>query len=91
MKFKDEDEIKATILYHLRRKSVIGNVHTHFNTLRRGFPIHLAKDVNKIAKDLIKNGLITTKPTSYGLQVSLNKNRIKEIEGFIFGVLRFHF
>ena len=91
MEFNDEDNIKATILYHLRRKKVIGNVHTHFDTLKRGFPSHLGKDINKIAKELIKEGLILIKPTSYGLQVSLNKNKIKEIEEFIARVLGFKF
>ena len=91
MEFNDEDKIKATILYHLRRKKVIGGVHTHFDTLKRGFPSQLGKDIDKIAKQLIKEGLIITKPTSYGLQVSLNKERLKEIEEFIFRILGYKF
>ena len=91
MDFSDEDKIKATILYHLRRKKVIGGVHTHFDTLKRGFPSHIGKDIDKIAKELIKDGLIITKPTSYGLQVSLNKERLKEIEEFILKVLGLEF
>lgn len=91
MKFDDQDKIKATILYNLRRKKVIGGVHTHFDTLRRGFPPHLGKDVNKIAKQLIRQGLILTRPAPYGLQVSLNKNKLKEIEDFINKILGFRF
>ena len=91
MKFSDEDEIKATILYHLRRKKIIGNVHTHFDTLKKGFPSHLGKDIEKIAKQLIKDGLIITKPASYGLQVSLNKEKLKEIEEFILKILELKF
>ena len=91
MKFDDEDKIKATILYHLRRKKVIGGVHTHFDTLKKGFPSHLGKDINKIAKQLIRQELIMTKPTSYGLQVFLNKNRLKEIEEFIKRILKHRF
>ena len=87
MQFSEEDKIKATILYHLRRKRVIGNVHTHYDTLKRGFPSHLGKDIEKIAKQLIKQGCIITKPTSYGLQVSLNKEKLKETEEFILKVL----
>ena len=86
MEFSDE-EIKATMLYHLRRKRVIGNVHTHYDTIKRGFSSHLGKDIEKIAKELIKQGLIITKPTSYGLQVSLNKEKLKEIEEFILKIL----
>ncbi|MEK6861926.1 MAG: hypothetical protein AABY07_08220 [Nanoarchaeota archaeon] len=87
----DEDKIKATILYNLRRKKVIGGVHTHFDTLRRGFPSHIGKDVNKIAKQLVKEGLLIIKPAPYGLQVSLNKDRLREIEAFIERILEFKF
>ncbi len=87
MQFDEEDKIKATILYHLRRKKVIGNVHTHYDTLKKGFPSHLGKDVGKIADKLIREGFIIKKPTSYGLQVSLNKEKLKEIEEFILKVL----
>ena len=87
----EEERIKATILYNLRRKKVIGNVHTHFDTLKRGFPSHLGKDVKDLAKQLIKQGFILTKPTSYGLQVSLNKERIQEIDEFIKKTLGFKF
>ncbi len=91
MKFDEEDKIKATILYHLRRKKVIGNVHTHFDTLKKGFPSYLGKDINKVAKQLIKEGFIIAKPTSYGLQVSLNKEKLKEIEELISRVLNLKF
>lgn len=83
MEFRNEDEIKATILYNLRRKRVIGAKHTHYDTLKMGFPSHLGKDIKRLADELIKTGFIITKPTSYGLQVSLNKDRLKEIEDFI--------
>ena len=91
MEFNDEDKIKATMLYHLRRKKVIGGVHTHFDTLKRGFPSHLGKDIEKVAKELIKQGLLVIKPTNYGLQVSLNKEKIAEIEDFIKKVLNINF
>jgi hypothetical protein len=91
MEFNDEDKIKATILYHLRRKKVIGGVHTPFDTLRRGFPSHLGKDISKIAKELIKQGYLLTKPTNQGLHVSLNKEKLREIEEFIKKVLGYSF
>ncbi len=83
----EEEVIAATVLYNLRRKKVIGGKHTHFDTLKKGFPGHLGKDIGKVAKDLIRKRWIVTKPTSYGLQVSLNKNIIKEIEEFILRIL----
>ena len=87
----NEDVIAATILYNLRRKHKINAKHTPFDTLRRGFPKHLGRDVGDIAKGLIKKGWLTGKPTSYGLEVSLDKNKIIEIETFIFEVMNFRF
>jgi len=87
----NEEKIKATILYNLRRKKMIGGAHTHFDTLRRGFPSHLGKEINKVAKELIKEEFVIPKPTSYGLQVSLNKEKIKEIDEFIKKILGFKF
>ena len=91
MEFDSKEEIKATILYHLRRKKVIGGVHTPFDTLRRGFPGHLGKEVNKSANELIKEDFLITKPAHYGLQVSLNKERLREIEKLIKTIIRFEF
>jgi len=87
MEFKNEEQIKATMFYHLRRKKVIGGVHVPFDTLTKGFPSHLGKDIKKIANELIKQGFLIAKPTSYGLQVSLNKTKLAEIEDFIKKVL----
>ncbi len=86
-----EEVIKARLLYHLRKKKVIGGVHTHFDTLKRGFPKHLGKEVEKIARELIKEGWLITKPTNYGLQVSLNKEKLEDIESFVARVLGFNF
>ncbi|MAF35235.1 hypothetical protein CMO91_05305 [Candidatus Woesearchaeota archaeon] len=86
-----DEEIKATILYHLRRKKILGGVHTHFDTIKKGFPGHLGKDTTKMAKELIKKGWLLTKSTSYGLQISLNKAKLSEIDVFIEKVLDFKF
>ncbi len=91
MDFNDEDKIKATILYHLRRKKVIGGVHTPFNTITKGFPSHLGKNIKKIAEELIKKGYILKKITNYGLHISLNKDKLKEIEEFIKKILGYNF
>lgn len=90
MDFSD-DLIKARLLYHLRKKRVIGAKHTHYDTLKFGFPKHLGKRVESIAKELMKADWLITKPTSYGLQVSLNVTKLPEIEEFIKKVLDFAF
>ncbi len=71
MDYNEEERIRATILYHLRRKKVIGGVHTPFDTLKRGFPSHLGGNVDKVAKKLIKEGLLITKPASAAFSVIL--------------------
>jgi|SRR3989338_6614669 len=91
MQKDDKDKIKATILYHLRRKKIIGGVHTPYDTLKKGFPSHKGKEVEKVADELIKEGLIIQKPAPYGLQVSLNKEKIKEIEEYIVKILGLEF
>lgn len=87
MDISENEKIKATIIYNLRRKKVIGGVHVPFDTLRRGFPVHFGKEIDKAVKELIKEKLILTKPASYGLQVSLNKEKISEIDEFIKKIL----
>lgn len=86
-----EDTIKARLLYHLRKKKVIGGVHTHYDTLKKGFPKHLGKEVENASKQLIREGFLITEPASYGLQVSLNKEKLFEIDNFIKKVLDFEF
>jgi hypothetical protein len=88
---KEEEKIRATLLYHLRRKRIIGAKHTAYDTLKMGFPSHLGKEIKKIADELIKQGFLITKPTSYGLQVSLNKDKISEIELIIKTALGYSF
>ena len=56
--------------------------HTSFDNLPKGFPKHLRGMVKDAAKDLIKKGILLSKPTSYGLEVSLNIKMKKEIERF---------
>jgi len=84
----EKETIKARLLYHLRKKNVIGAKHTHYDTLKFGFPKHLGKEVENQAKELIRQGWLITKPTSYGLQVSLNKEKITEIDNYIKNTLK---
>ena len=87
----NDDIIKARLLYHLRKKRVLGGVHTPYDTLKKGFPKHLGKEVEAVSKELIKENWLITKPASYGLQVSLNKEKLIEIENFIKKVLEIDF
>ncbi len=83
-----DDEIKATILFKLHKRGNWGASHTAFDNIRKGFKDaelgkHAAKRVDKLAKELIRQGLIIAKPTHYGLQVSLNPRQSEAIITFM--------
>jgi len=72
-----DDEIKATILFKLHKRGNWGGSHTAFDNLKKGFKDaelgkHGMKHLDKLANELIRQGLIIPKPTHYGLQASLN-------------------
>ncbi len=72
-------DLKKIILRKLYRHRIIGAKHTAIENLTKGLPRHLAGEAKNIAKELVKEGLLLTKPTSYGLQVSLNPEKLDEI------------
>jgi len=75
--------LKATILKKLKRRGKWGGAHTNFDRLTDGIPKHLKGETKNAAKDLIKSGLLFSKPTSYGLEISLNPKKRKEIDKII--------
>lgn len=79
-----DEQIKATVLFKLYRRGNWGASHTAFDNLKKGFKeSELGKGglrrVEKMAKELMRSGLIIQKPTSYGLQVSLNPRQNQTI------------
>lgn len=79
--------LRATILKKLKRRGKWGGAHTSFDVLARGIPKHLRGEAKEVATELIKDGLLLSKPTSYGLEVSLNPKRREEIERMIKEIL----
>ncbi|MBI4146035.1 hypothetical protein HY489_01715 [Candidatus Woesearchaeota archaeon] len=71
--------LRVVILRKLFRRRVIGGKHTAFENVTSGIPSHLSGDAKTTADELIKERLILSKPTSYGLQISLNPERLDEI------------
>ena len=72
-----DDEIGATVLFKLYKRGNWGGSHTAYENLNKGFKVgDLGKGglkrIDKAVRELIRLGLIVQKPTSYGLQVSLN-------------------
>ena len=72
-------DFKVIILRKLFRHRMIGAKHTAIEHLTKGLPKHAIGDAKDAVKELIKKDLILQKPTSYGMQVSLNQEKIDEI------------
>jgi len=74
-----DEKIAARILNKMARHGWWEAKHTSINNLPKGMPKHLWKDVRKVIDELIRKGFIKRKPTSYGLEVSLNIKMKNEI------------
>lgn len=56
--------------------------HTNINNLPKGLSnkLRVSKQVKKAIDELLKDKILLSKPTHYGLEISLNPKKIKEIE-----------
>ncbi len=75
--------VKAKILFKLARRRNWGNSHTAFDNLKKGLKPKEQEIVKEAAEELIKENFLFKKPTSYGLHVSLNHEKAKEIKAKI--------
>jgi hypothetical protein len=83
-----DDEINATILLKFHKRGNWGACHTAFDNLQKGFKEtdlgkHGKKRIETNAKNLIRQGWIIPKPTSYGLQVALNPKESQAIISYM--------
>ena len=78
-----EEDIQKGIIRKLFYLGKWGGSHTSFDNLPKDFPKELGKEIKSVAKDLIKKGLLLSKPTSYGVEVSLNPAKKREIENIL--------
>ena len=78
-----EMDIKRGIIRKLFYLGKWGGNHTSFDNLPKGFPKELRKEVKAVAKDLIRKGILLSKPTSYGTEVSLNPRKKEDIENIL--------
>ncbi len=83
-----DEEIKGRIIRKLYRRGNWGASHTSFENLKKGFTQRDAgkqgsTKVDKMGKVLIKENLILSKPTGYGLEVSLNPKMIERINEYL--------
>ncbi|MBW2976499.1 hypothetical protein KY347_03570 [Candidatus Woesearchaeota archaeon] len=73
--------IKKFVIRKLYRKRMWMHKHTNINNLPKGLPNELraSKELKKAIEELLKEQILLSKPTHYGLEVSLNPKKIKEI------------
>ncbi len=79
-----DDQLRGIILFKLHKRGNWGASHTDFENIKKGFNErdlgkHGAKVVDRAARSLVREGLIITKPTHYGMQVSLNPRQGEKI------------
>lgn len=67
------------VLAKLYSHNFIGGKHTSEDNVPKSFPKYMRGEVKKALKNLIRQGYIIPKITSYGLEVSLNPRKIEEI------------
>lgn len=67
-----EEEIKGKILHKLSRLGKFMHSHTSVDNLPKGFPPEIRGEVKKMAKELKREGILLSKSTSYGEEVSIN-------------------
>ena len=84
----NEQRCSALILFSLARKRKWGESHTAYENLFKVFRSealgkHGMKEAKNVADNLIRNSFIIRKPTSYGIQISLNPNKSQEIKKLI--------
>jgi hypothetical protein len=75
--------VERKILKNLFEKRIIGEKHTSEDNAQKCLPKNLRGEAKKALKMLIREGYVLPKPTSYGVEVSLNPHRIVEIRGIL--------
>ncbi|MDP7141298.1 MAG: hypothetical protein QF362_00960 [Candidatus Woesearchaeota archaeon] len=77
--------IKKFIIRKLYRKRMWLHKHTNINNLPKGLSneLRISKHTKKAVEELLKEHILLSKPTHYGLEVSLNPKKIKDIEELI--------
>lgn len=71
--------VEKRLLENLLEKNIISEKHTSEDNATKCVPKHLRGEAKKALKKLSREGYVLLKPTSYGMEVSLNPHRIAEI------------
>ena len=77
---KSDSFLRARLLRKLDQHRIYGGKHTAFDNLSKGFKKSDHNKIKKIAKNLINENYLLEKKAFYGLHVSLNPKKSKEIK-----------
>ena len=77
------EQIKGKILHKLTRKGKFEHSHTALDNLQKGFPPELKGRTKEMSEELIREGILHLKKTSYGKQVSINVEMKERIMYYI--------
>ncbi len=78
-----DEEIKGKILHKLTRLGKFSHSHTSIDNIPKGFPSDIRGRVKAMAQELKKEGILFSKPTSYGEEVSINSGQKEKIMNYI--------
>ena len=78
-----DNTIKGKILHKLTRMGKFKHSHTSIDNLPKGFPPEIRGRVKQMAKELKREGVLFSKPTHYGEEVSINPNMKERIIFYI--------
>ncbi|MBU1850452.1 MAG: hypothetical protein KKH40_07000 [Nanoarchaeota archaeon] len=78
-----DEEIKGKILHKLTRLGKFKHSHTSIDNLPKGFPKDVRGKVKAHTEELIKEQILFVKPTSYGVEVSINTEKKEKIMHYI--------
>ena len=82
-RYLSDEEIKGKVLHKLTRLGKFNHSHTSIDNLPKGFPKDVWGRVKSISKELKKEGILFSKPTSYGEEVSINSGMSEKIMYYI--------
>ena len=80
----EEFDIRHKILWRLVKKEYWGARHTSIENIVKGLPGHLLGKAKWTVQDMIRRNILLSKPTGYGLQISLNPSFKPQISNFIY-------
>lgn len=79
----NDEEIKGKVLHKLTRLGKFEHSHTSIDNMQKGFPSDLRGRVKDLVKELKRERILLSKPTSYGEEISINIEMKEKIMYYI--------